>query len=56
MGKEIFKEILMSELENDGEDITNHLTKDSTMADILMLFLWKVVFCTTFMILTNLWK
>ena len=37
--EEIFKEILMSELENDGEDITNHLTKDSTMADILMLFL-----------------
>ncbi len=37
--EEIFREILTSELENDGEDITNHLTKDSTMADILMLFL-----------------
>lgn len=37
--EEIFKEILMSELENEGEDITSYLTKDSTMADILMLFL-----------------
>ena len=37
--EEIFKEILLSELENEGEDITSYLTKDSTMADILMLFL-----------------
>ena len=37
--EEIFKEILLSEMENDGSDITNHLTKSSTMADILMLFL-----------------
>lgn len=37
--EEIFKEILQEELENGGEDITEHLTKDSTMADILMLFL-----------------
>ena len=37
--EEIFKEILLSELENDGDDITSHLTEDSTMADILMLFL-----------------
>lgn len=37
--EEIFKEILLSEIENDGEDITSYLTKDSTMADILMLFL-----------------
>lgn len=37
--EEIFKEILLSELEEGGEDITEHLTQDSTMADILMLFL-----------------
>lgn len=37
--EEIFKEILLSELENEGEDITSYLTNDSTMADILMLFL-----------------
>lgn len=37
--EEIFKEILLSELENDGEDVTKYLTEDSTMADILMLFL-----------------
>ena len=37
--EEIFKEILLSELEDEGEDITGHLTEDSTMTDILMLFL-----------------
>ena len=37
--EEIFREILQSELEDGGEDITTHLSKDSTMADILMLFL-----------------
>ena len=37
--EEIFKAILLSELEQGGEDVTGHLTKDSTMADILMLFL-----------------
>jgi len=37
--EEIFKEILVSELERDGEDITKQLTEESTMADILMLFL-----------------
>lgn len=37
--EEIFREILMAELENDGEDITGYLNEDSTMADILMLFL-----------------
>ena len=37
--EEIFREILQSELEEGGEDITTHLSKDSTMADILMLFL-----------------
>lgn len=37
--EEIFKEILLSEMESDEGDITNHLTKSSTMADILMLFL-----------------
>ena len=37
--EEIFKEILQSELEEEGEDVTTHLSKTSTMADILMLFL-----------------
>ena len=37
--EEIFKEILLSELENEGDDITDHLNEDSTMTDILMLFL-----------------
>ena len=37
--EEIFREILLSELDADGEDITDNLTEDSTMADILMLFL-----------------
>lgn len=37
--EEIFREILMAELENEGEDITRYLNEDSTMADILMLFL-----------------
>ena len=37
--EEIFREILQSELEDGGGDITTHLSKDSTMADILMLFL-----------------
>ena len=37
--EEIFREILLSELEGGGEDVTVHLTKESTMADILMLFL-----------------
>ena len=37
--EEIFKEILLSEQNAEGEDITSNLTKDSTMADILMLFL-----------------
>ena len=37
--EEIFREILLSELDADGEDITGNLTEDSTMADILMLFL-----------------
>ena len=37
--EEIFKEILLSELENEGEDVTKYLTEKSTMADILMLFL-----------------
>lgn len=37
--EEIFKEILLSEMENGGEDITSQLTEESTMADILMLFL-----------------
>lgn len=37
--EEIFREILLSELENEGEDINNNLTEESTMADILMLFL-----------------
>ena len=37
--EEIFKEILMSELENEGDDVTGCVTEDSTMADILMLFL-----------------
>lgn len=37
--EEIFKEILLSELESEGEDIASYLTQDSTMADILMLFL-----------------
>ena len=36
--EEIFKGILLSELEDEGEDITGHLNEDSTMADILMLF------------------
>ena len=37
--EEIFKEILMSELESEEDDVTSYLTEDSTMADILMLFL-----------------
>ena len=37
--EEIFREILLSELECEGDDITGHLNEDSTMADILMLFL-----------------
>ena len=37
--EEIFKEILLSELEHEGEDVTKYLTEESTMADILMLFL-----------------
>ncbi len=37
--EEIFREILLSEMDTDGEDVTENLTKDSTMADILMLFL-----------------
>ena len=37
--EEIFKEILLEELESEGDDITKYLTEDSTMADILMLFL-----------------
>lgn len=37
--EEIFKEILLSELENEGDDVTSYVTEDSTMADILMLFL-----------------
>ena len=37
--EEIFKEILLRELENEGEDITSYLHQDSTMADLLMLFL-----------------
>lgn len=37
--EEIFKEILLAELENEGEDVTSSLPQDSTMADILMLFL-----------------
>ena len=37
--EEIFREILLSELENGSEDVTSHLTRESTMADILMLFL-----------------
>ena len=36
--EEIFKEILLSEQDAEGEEITAHLTEDSTMADILMLF------------------
>ena len=37
--EEIFKEILLSEQDVEGEDVISNLTKDSTMADILMLFL-----------------
>ena len=37
--EEIFKEILMSELESEEDNVTSYLTEDSTMADILMLFL-----------------
>ena len=37
--EEIFKEILLSEMDTDEEEVTENLTKDSTMADILMLFL-----------------
>ena len=37
--EEIFREILLSEQDGEGDDITKGLTEDSTMADILMLFL-----------------
>ena len=37
--QEIFREICLKELEARGEDITEQLTKESTMAEILMLFL-----------------
>lgn len=37
--EEIFREILLSESETGGDDIEKQLTKDSTMADLLMLFL-----------------
>lgn len=37
--EEIFREILLLELESEGDDITGHLNEDSTMTDILMLFL-----------------
>lgn len=37
--EEIFKEILLSELETEDDDIGEQLTEDSAMADLLMLFL-----------------
>ena len=37
--EEIFKEILTAELENDGEDLTENLSQDTTMTEFLMLFL-----------------
>lgn len=37
--EEIFREILLSELETDGDDAEEQLSTDSTMADLLMLFL-----------------
>ena len=37
--EEIFKEILMQDLENDGEDLAGDLGQDATMAELLMLFL-----------------
>lgn len=37
--EEIFKEILLSELENAGEDDTENLSMDSTMTELLMVFL-----------------
>lgn len=37
--EEIFKDILAGEPENEEDDITGQITKDSTMTDFLMLFL-----------------
>ena len=37
--EEIFKEILTTELNNDGEEIALNLSQDATMTDFLMLFL-----------------
>ena len=37
--EEIFKEILLSKFETEEDDVTSHVTEESTMADLLMLFL-----------------
>lgn len=37
--EEIFREIFLKELETQGEDVTEQLTKESTMSELLMLFL-----------------
>lgn len=37
--EEIFRELLVKELENDGDDLTEELSENVTMADLLMLFL-----------------
>lgn len=37
--EEIFKEILRKELEGDEDDVTEQISEDSTMTDMLMLFL-----------------
>ncbi len=37
--EELFKEIIAEELENDEDEITGQITKNSTMTDLLMLFL-----------------
>lgn len=36
---EIFEAILLSQLEQEGEDLEDKISKDSTMADMLLLFL-----------------